>query len=161
MIRTILIPTARVGVLIGHWGDVKKRLQKRLGVKLSVSDGEVVLKGEDALTILTAENIVRAIGRGFSPPKAFRLLDEETTLEIIGLPEEERTLRRVRSRLIGDNGKARRNIERLTSCFISVYGKTVSIIGRADAVDRARQSIEMLIKGSAHRNVWAWLERRR
>ncbi|MEM7813518.1 MAG: KH domain-containing protein [Candidatus Aenigmatarchaeota archaeon] len=160
MISRIKIPEARLGVLIGSGGVVKKRIEQELGVRISIGE-YVAIESEDALAVMSAENIVRAIGRGFAPEKAFKLLSEENVLEILELPKSERELKRVCSRLIGAKGKARANLERLTGCDISVYGKTVSIIGPPEAVDKARQAIEMLIEGSSHRAVWTWLERRR
>ena len=160
MIRSVLIPEARIGVLIGEGGAVKKHIVHKLGVKITVSDNGVNIKGKDAITILTAENVIKAIGRGFSPEKAFRLFDEETILEILELPKDSRQLKRVRSRLIGKKGKARVNMERLTGCDVSIYGKTVAIIGPLGKVGHARHAIEMILEGASHRAVWAWLEKR-
>jgi ribosomal RNA assembly protein len=161
MIRSVHVPLARIGVLIGSKGSVKRKLQEKLGVRLFVSGNEAVLECEDALAIMTAENVVKAIGRGFSPLRAFRLLQEDADISIIDLPRDERELKRIRSRLIGEGGKARRNLERLTGCDVSVYGRTVAIIGSSHSIDNAKYGVMMLIKGFSHRSVWAWLEKRR
>ena len=104
--------------------------------------------------MMPAENIIRAIGRGFSPENAMELLDEEKTLYIIHLSDNARSLKRIRSRLIGTGGKARRNIERFTHTKISVYGKTVSIIGSYEDVEKAKGAVEKLISGVSHRSVY-------
>ena len=52
-------------------------------------------------------------------------------------------------------------IEELTETNISVYGKTVGIIAEVDSLMIARRAIEMLVEGSAHRNVYKWLEKQR
>ena len=66
--------------------------------------------------------------------------------------------RRIRSRLIGTSGKCRRNIERLTGTRISVYGKTVAIIGKYTNAHLAAQAVEKIIKGIPHRSVYEFLE---
>ena len=157
MITTIKIPEERVSVLIGTRGSTKRKIQRRTTTKISISGGDVTMEG-DAIDVLDAENMVKAIGRGFSPENAILLLNEENTLSIIDLPKGESAQKRIKSRLIGTNGKSRRNLERLTGTRISVYGKTVSLIGKYDNVDLAEQAINKLIKGVSHRFVYEFLE---
>ncbi len=156
MISKILIPEKRVAVLIGRNGRVKKDVEKATNVKIKI-DGEITISG-DAVDLMTAENVIKAIGRGFSPENAAKLLDENNTLCIIPLPDNRKELIRVRARLIGTRGKARRNIETLTGTSISVYGKTVSAIGSYENIEKAKEAIEKLIAGSPHRNVYKSLE---
>ena len=159
MIATVKIPEERVSVLIGTKGSTKRNIQRQTKTKIIIEGEEVTIDG-DSINALDAENIVKAIGRGFSPENSFLLLDEENTLSIIDLPKNKATLKRVRSRLIGTNGKSRRNIERLTGTHISVYGKTVSLIGEYSNVEIAEQAINKLIKGVSHRFVYEFLEAR-
>ena len=156
MIKIVKIPEERLPVLIGTKGSTKRVIARATKTKITV-DEEVVIEGE-SLDVMTAENIVRAIGRGFSPIKAKALLDENNTLEMRDLPKDERTTRRIRSRLIGTNGKCRRNIERLTNTRISVYGKTVAIIGPYNGVAFAMDAVNRIIKGIPHRSVYEFLE---
>ncbi|MEM4186790.1 MAG: hypothetical protein QW801_05905, partial [Candidatus Caldarchaeum sp.] len=67
------IPKERVGVLVGEDGMVKARIEKNLGVVLSVNseDGTVVInlakpagEGGDPTALFKARDIVTAIGRG-------------------------------------------------------------------------------------------------
>ena len=156
MIKTIKIPSERLPVLIGTRGHVKRQIEKKTNTKITVGD-EVTIEGE-SIDILAAENIVKAIGRGFSPETSSLLLDEDNTLYIIELPKNERSASRIRSRLIGTNGKSRRNIERLTKTNISIYGKTVAIIGKYANVVFAEDAINKIIKGISHRFVYEFLE---
>ncbi len=114
---------------------------------------------------LKAFNIVRAVGRGFSPEKAMRLVDDDVFLEVIDIREfagkKKNSVRRVRGRLIGTRGKTRRLIEELSGADVSVYGNTVSIIGDFLEIDIARNAITMLLSGSEHSTVYHYLERRR
>ena len=154
MIKSVNIPKERIAVLIGEHGHSKKSIEKLTHTVITINE-EVQIDG-NSLDVLTAENIVKAIGRGFSPENALKLADEEIYLDIIQLPKTR--LERLRSRIIGAKGKARRNLEVLTGTKISVYGKTVSIIGKYENVFTAREALEKLIKGFTHKSVYAFLE---
>lgn len=152
MLRVVKIPKERLAVLIGRKGSVKKEIENLAEVKIIVNE-DVEIDG-DALRVMNAENIVKAIGRGFSPERSMYLLDEEYALDMIPLPKNEKALKRVRSRVIGTKGKARKNIETMTKTFISVYGRTVSIIGRYEDVEKAKAAVERLIIGHSHKSVY-------
>ena len=156
MIKNFKIPEERLAVLIGRNGGAKRAIQRKTKTKILVKD-EVTVEG-DSLDVLDAGNIIKAIGRGFSPEIAMLLSEEDTTLLIVELPKNEQTLKRLKSRLIGTNGKSRRNIERLTGTYISVYGKTVSIIGKYNDVSLAEKAIRKIIEGLSHRFIYGFLE---
>lgn len=165
------IPAERVGVLIGSSGRVKERLEKLCGVRITVdsSTGDVEISmnenESDISKLLFARNVVRAIGRGFSPEKAFRLLEEDVFFECIDLRRDfgmtPNDVKRIQGRIIGRGGKMRRNIEELTEVFLSCYGTTVSIIGRSPGFEVAREAIKMLIEGKQHSTVYRFLSRER
>jgi ribosomal RNA assembly protein len=163
----ILIPHDRVGVLIGPEGTVKSRIEKTFKVNLLIeSDSgnvEVILNPDqaDVSLIFTVSNIVKAIGRGFSPNRAMTLGNEDFDLAIIDLEEvvgkSHNAQERIKGRIIGREGKSRALIEELTETSISVYGGTVSIIGNIEALPTAREAIMMLIRGSFHKTVYNYL----
>lgn len=155
MIKTINMPAERLAVLIGKSGEVKREIERRTQTRIEIND-EVTIEGD--LGVLDAENIVTAISRGFPPEKALNLLDDENTLHIIQLQKTKNSLNRTRARIIGENGKSRKNIERLTRSDIVVYGRTVSIIGPYRNIEYAREAVEKLVKGSRHANVYRYLE---
>ncbi|MEM1606774.1 MAG: KH domain-containing protein [Candidatus Bathyarchaeia archaeon] len=168
----VKIPRERIGVLIGQNGTTKDYIQKKLPVNLDIDSetGDVTITlrddAEDPSLLFRAKDIVLAIGRGFSPEKAFKLLEgEDYMLDIIDLREilgkSESELRRVRGRIIGKEGKAREMIEELSGALISVYGHTVAIIGDIEQVNVAREAINMLINGSQHSTVYRFLQRKR
>ena len=68
---------------------------------------------------------------------------------------------RLRSRIIGTGGKARKNVEELTNTNVVIYGKTIGIIGDYEAVRLARRAFESLLSGSRHSTVYSWLEKQR
>ena len=77
----VKIPMDRVGVIIGPNGDVKRNLEERtlLHITVDSSEGTVELETtpqtEDPLAIYRAKAVCEAIGLGFSPPPAFRLFN--------------------------------------------------------------------------------------
>lgn len=159
----VRIPQDRVGVLIGKDGEVKREIERMGNVSLRVeSDGGVEIIGDAANAYRVAE-VVKAIGRGFSPERALRLLkDDMLMLCVIEIPSDSHDdLVRIRGRIIGRNGRTRSIIEELTQTDVSVYGKTVSIIGYPDRIMVAREAVEMLINGSPHGTVYSFLERKR
>jgi ribosomal RNA assembly protein len=167
----VKIPLERVGVLVGPSGRVKGAIEKRSGVKMEVNSkaGDVELTlacgGSDPSMLFTARDIVLAIGRGFSPDKALRLLNDDVSLSIIDLRDylgkSQADIIRVKGRIIGRRGKTRRIIEEFTGTSISVYGRTVSIIGELEPLEVAKEAVELLIRGSLHKSVYRFLRWRR
>jgi len=89
---SVRIPQDRVGVLIGTHGSTKAEIEKISGLKIDVDSetGEVIIDGtsaSDPEMPLKVREVVRAIGRGFSPKKAYRLFDSGVYLEIIDLKD--------------------------------------------------------------------------
>jgi ribosomal RNA assembly protein len=168
----VKIPKERVGVLVGPDGRVKQNIEEKLKVELQVDseggDVKVLLteKAEDPSVLFRAKDVVTAIGRGFSPEHAFRLIrDENAIFDVIDLRmifgRSESDISRVKGRIIGMNGKTRRIIEELTNANVAVYGHTVGIIGTFEQVDAARNAVQMLIDGSQHHAVYKFLANKR
>jgi len=159
------IPKERIAVLIGTKGEMKKQIEEATGTHIDVDsdEGDVFLKGEDSLSLYTTREIIKAIARGFNPDVAMLLLKQEYALELINLKDyaEEKQLMRLKGRVIGREGKARKNIEVLTETNISVYGKTIGIIGECENSVIARRAVDSLLTGSTHANVYKWLEKNR
>lgn len=160
----IKIPKDRIAVLIGKKGAVKRKIQRLTHTKLVVDskEGDVTVESEDSFAAYSTKLIVKAIGRGFNPDIALLLTDEDYSLEILDITEfvgkSNKNLQRVKARVIGTGGKAWKMIERLTSCHLSVYGRTVGIIGPTEEVTLARQAVEDLLKGAPHGNVYRYVQ---
>jgi len=166
------IPRDRVGALVGPSGSVKAVIERKLSVGLQVESetGAVQITllstAEDPTVLFRAKEVVTAIGRGFAPDHAFRLLDDdEIVFEVIDLREivgrSPSDLKRLKGRVIGKEGKTRRIIEELSEANISVYGHTISIIGYPDQDSIAREAVSMLIRGSLHGTVYRFLHKKR
>lgn len=161
------IPLNRVAVLIGKSGSVKKEIESITKTSLDIDskEGEVIVTGEDALGMFSAREVIKAIGRGFNPDFAQQLLKGDYVLEIVDVSEytgkSKNKMLRMKGRVIGSEGKSRKMIEKLTETYISVFGKTIGIIGKAENVYMAKKAVDSLLSGSPHSNVYRWLERQR
>ncbi len=163
------LPKERIGVAIGPSGEVKREIERRTGTRLILDSetGQVKIEvvGDDPLGGLNAREVLRAIARGFSSERAFRLFEEDQLLETIDIREfagrSEKALVRLKGRAIGEGGKTRRILEETTDAYVSVYGKTISLIGTAEQLAVAREAVEMLLGGAKHSTVYRFLERKR
>ena len=165
--KYLKIPVDRVGVLIGHNGETKKDLENRFKIKLDIDSksGEITIDEheiEDPLVVIKIENIVKAIGKGFSPQNAIKLMDDNADFFTFDIHDyvgkKDAHLRRLKSRVIGREGKTKHVLEELTDSKISVYGHTVSIISDIMRMNILKKSIDMLLTGSKHATVYRFVE---
>jgi ribosomal RNA assembly protein len=164
------IPKSRIAVVIGPEGATKRKLEKsaKISVSIDSTDGLVILEStensEDPLAIWKARDIIQAIGRGFSPQRAFALLDDDVYLRVIDLEEFGTTpnqLRRLKGRVIGQGGKTRRTIEELSDTYVAIMGNTISIIGEVENQQVAVNAIVRLLRGAEHSTVNRYLNTQR
>jgi ribosomal RNA assembly protein len=169
MMQEIKVSGNRIGALIGKGGLTKRDLETKSQTILTIDSKEGLVKieasDENAVSFLRAIETINAINRGFSPERAFELLeDEDLLLDIIdlsGMAEGVHHLDRLRGRIIGKDGRAREQIEDMTDVEISIYGKTVALIGYPEQLKVARAAIDMLIEGVPHENVFAFLDKKK
>lgn len=152
----MLIPKDRIGVVKDK--EIREAIEKNLNVKLSFKENLVEIDGE-SLDLFKAKNVVKSIGRGFSPEKAFRLFDEEESLKIIDLSEySDKKTKVIKSRLIGTRGKTRRSIEYFSKCSVSIYGNTICLIGKYEQIKVAEEAVKRIIRGAKHSKVYSYLQ---
>lgn len=166
----VKIPQKRIGALIGKNGEVKKAIEDGTGTYLDIDseEGAVDISPrddmKDPLGVWIANDIVKAIGRGFNPDVAIKLVDENIYLEIIQLPllvgKSKNALARYKGRIIGKDGKTREIIMDMAEVDMAVYGKTVSFIGKIENIMIAKEAVEMIINGSRHKSVYSFLEQK-
>ena len=165
--KYIKVPMERVAVLIGHNGETKNELEERSGLKIDIDSklGEVTIDDhevEDPLMVIKIENMIKAVGRGFSPQNTVRLFDDDADFFIFDLHDyvgkKPAHIRRLKSRIIGREGKTKRVLEELTDSKISVYGHTISIISDIARINILKKSIDMLLTGSKHATVYRYVE---
>ena len=167
------VPKDRIAVLIGAKGTTVKSIREACGCQdlfINSETGDVeVTWGEpgsyDPVKAMKLPDVVKAIGRGMAPKAAIRLFDDQHFFEMVDLRDfvgkRSNQQRRVRSRIIGSQGKVRKMIENLTDTEITIYKSTVVIIGEQEGLFAARQAIEMLAGGSEHGSVLGYLEKDR
>lgn len=156
----IKIPDKRKD-LLKRKPEIRVMIERNTKTKVLVSE-DVEIDGE-SFDIFVAKNVLKAFGRGFAIEDSLRLLDDSYGLEIIDLKEAASTknrLQTIKARIIGTGGKTKKYIERYTNTKVSVYGKTVSLIGKWDELVDAKEAVAMLIRGSIHKTVYRWLEQR-
>ena len=160
----------RIAVIIGKNGETKKEIEESLGVQIILDSisGNCEFKPVidhlkyNPLNIFTAQKVVNAINRGFNPVKAMKLLDETFDIEVFNLYDllgkSEKKIKRLKGRIIGRNGEMRKAIEEYAESYVSVYGKTVSIISDYDNLQIARKAVNMLLGGMPHHSVLKFLK---
>jgi ribosomal RNA assembly protein len=164
------IPRERVGVVIGKQGITKEKIESttKTSIEIDSESGSISISPredtEDPLSVWKARYIVKAIGRGFNPEIALKLTDDEMMLEIINLPDyvgrSKKAVLRQKGRIIGRDGRTRDIITDMTGVDVSVYGKTVALIGSMEHVHLAKEAVEMILEGARHKSVYAFLERK-
>jgi len=164
------IPRERVGVLIGKNGITKDEIENltKTDIDIDSDAGSIAIspteETEDPLSVWKARYIVKAIGRGFNPEVSIKLMDDETLLEIINLPDyvgkSKKAILRQKARIIGKEGRTKDIITDMTGVDISIYGKTVAIIGGMEQIHIAKEAVEMILNGVRHKTVYAFVEKK-
>ncbi|MDY6761651.1 MAG: KH domain-containing protein [Candidatus Nanohaloarchaea archaeon] len=159
--RHLRIPEERVSVLIGEDGETLQEVEDLTHADIQVDGVEVEIDG-DPMEEIRAFNIVKAIGRGFNPDRALRLLEDNADLCVMDVSEfapTDNARERLKGRVIGRDGETREKIENDTNTEIAVYGKTVSILGKIQNVQVAREAVRMLLDGRSHSTAYNYIEK--
>ena len=163
----VKIPQDRIGVLIGEGGETMREIEAAAEVRLDIDseNGSVAIDTVgDPVLGLKGPDVVRAIGRGFSPEDALSLLDDEMMLfDLVDIDAASRNtndMKRKKGRLIGEGGRTRELMEELSGASVVIYGSTLGIIGTPPQVEAARTAAEMLLDGAPHGAVYSFLEDR-
>ncbi len=160
--KEVRIPDERVGVLIGEDGETREDFEDVTDCDLEIDDNVARIEG-DAIDEMKAQNVAKAIGRGFSPRKAFRLSTEKDVMlhivDIKDYAETQNSQERLKGRVIGRDGETRRHIEKEANIDISVYGSTVGMIGDPGNIKVALEAIKMLLQGSSHSTAYQYIDK--
>lgn len=159
MIEHVSIPDDRIKLLKTMKGW-REELKGYLDIEIKI--GEDVEISGDFLQVIRAKEIIKAFGRGFTFKDSLDLLDEDYFLELISVNEFTGKSRNrqvtLKGRVIGEEGRTKKLIEKNAEVKIAVYGKTVSIIGKSQNIKIARYAIEMILSGSKHNSVYRFLQ---
>ncbi len=135
-----------------------------LGVTLDVEGNVVKIESDSAMNALLVKNAIQAFNRGFDAKTSLLLLDDDHDLAVINIGDYAGSLKRqieLKGRIIGSRGMIKKRLSKATSCYIKIFGKTVSVIGNYQNLDIAVNAIEMLLNGAKHDSVFAMIDRRK
>lgn len=158
--QQFLIPVKRAKILAKK--EVLGPLSERLCCKIEIkNDNEVTVDG-NAFEEYNARSIIIAFGRGFDLDKAYKLLSEDYFFESIDMKDafkEKDKITRLKSRVIGKEGKAKDYMQEVSGADISIYGNTISIIGTADEIRIVRAALNVLLEGGTHNKAYFVMEK--
>ncbi len=167
----VRVPQKRIGAIIGAGGNNRKEIEKNTQsvIIIDSATGEVEIRPgselRDPVMLLKAAEIVKAIGRGFYYKTALKLIKDDYYLDVIRLKSSKlknpQQIRRIKSRIIGTNGKTKASIEQLTKTDLVISGSTVSLIGTYEQITTAHDAVVRLINGSPIESVIKSLEDKR
>jgi len=157
MIDFVKIPEERMKLLKAD-PRIQKKLKDMCDCDFRFLD-DVEIESDDSLKIFRVKEVVKAFGRGFYIDDALALLDENFYLEIIEIESKSKDrIAVLKGRVIGREGGTKKIIEKISSAKLSIYGKTISIIGRWNEVQIAKEAIDLILSGSKHSTVYRFLK---
>ncbi|MFN7105223.1 MAG: KH domain-containing protein [Pyrobaculum sp.] len=131
----------------------------KAGAKVELDEENLYIKITPGL-----QTDVSAILKLRDMARALTLENEDYVLAVIDLKEyvdKPNHLRRIKGRIIGEGGRARRTIEHLAGVFMVVGDRQVAILGKLEDVEIAKRAVEMLIEGKKHNTVYRYIQRAR
>ena len=167
---TYVLSPKRVKMLLKNNEEGKKLIEKAFGVTLQITrEGKITAYApEDKADVLyRLKDLFDALNLGFKLEDALLLAKDEYLFRTVNLKEfvrprrQKEDLWRIKSRIIGEKGRAKRLIEELTKTKIVISDEKpeVGIIGPFDRIDLAVEAIRKIANGAPHGRVWQWLER--
>ena len=148
--------------------EALKAIEEEFSVKIIIDNdkGEVtIIPGNNTSfdQLIKAKNIIEAISYGFDYNDAQNLRSDDYTLEIIDLKDyvdkdKANHISRIKARIIGEDGRAKRVLQELTDTNIVIGDRYIAILGLYDNVKIAREALEMLIHGRQHATVYRWIQ---
>jgi len=138
----------------------RERLEKALRVKITNRGKEITINGlpEDEYF---AEKVIVALDFGFPFAIALLAKNEDNLFETLNIKDytKKKDLATIRARIIGTKGKSLRTLNELTKCYFELKDNQVGVIGGPEYIKNAQEAMIMLIQGSKHANVYAFLEK--
>jgi len=116
----------------------------------------------NAYEAMKVVSVIKALGLGFEPEEAMKLMRDDYIFEEINLKEVSNSqddLKRIKGRIIGEGGKTKKIIQEYTGVKIIVTDHSVGIIGNIEQVDITKRAIQLIIKGKEHSSVYKYLDK--
>ena len=139
---------------------VKHDLEKKLNVKIDIAGRKITITG-NPIEEYEASLVLNAINFGFSTQKAISLKDENMIFRIISIKDftRKKNLKTVRARIIGKEGKTKKTIENISSCYLVIRDNDIGIIGSAESIDEIITAVTNLVRGTKQSNTYRYLEK--
>jgi ribosomal RNA assembly protein len=158
--QRIYIPEERIKVL--RRNNLIKEIEKKNNCKINIVDRNIVeITAEEAFKEYLLKEVIFAFGRGFKLNIAEKILyDNEYFFQIdLGNIFSKKTqIQRIKSRIIGKNGKTKMYIEEVSGADLSIYGDTISFIGKEESIYEAKTAVNAIINGKTHRTAYRYME---
>ncbi len=155
--ETILISTKRIAAL----QRILDKLRKKLNCSIEIlEDGRVKIDGT-AYDEYNAKNIIEAFGKGFSIGESYKLLNEEYYFKYVNLKDllkNDAEIKRIKSRIIGKDGKTKSYIEDVSGVSLSLFDNTIGIIGTTEELTIATAALQILVEGGTHKKTYRIME---
>ena len=138
----------------------RKGIESACGCRIAI-EGDIALISGKPYGEFIAKGVLQAFGRGFDIEVARLLLGDNCYFASIDLKEElgsETRVRRIKARIIGENGRTKKYIEGVSSAKMCIYGDTVSFIGSIDEIREAETAVNTLVEGGTHRLAYLRME---
>ncbi|MCX8166782.1 MAG: KH domain-containing protein [Candidatus Micrarchaeota archaeon] len=158
--ESIVLPKKRYKNLMTK-NDIRLKYEETCNVTLSFEKDYIAVVEGEAQNVFFAKTVLEAYAKGFGMKTAIKILTRDYSYRIINLKDfgkNVKDLKRIKGRIIGKKGKAKKTIENLTNCKIIIRGKKVALIGPPESVDDANESILDLIEGKKHSTIYSNLE---
>jgi KH domain-containing protein len=138
----------------------RKKLEKELNIKIIYRGKEIFIEGKSEDEFI-AEKVIDALNFGFPFSIALEIKRDGSVFEIINVKEytNKKNLRLIRARIIGTKAKTLKTLGELTKCSFELKDNYVGIIGPAEEIENAQNSLIMLIQGTKQSNVYKYLEK--
>ncbi|MFH0973696.1 MAG: hypothetical protein V1817_02840 [Candidatus Micrarchaeota archaeon] len=167
--RVLVVPEKRAAEFKKKDGALLREIEERCGVKLSfgteaelridAADDDEAQRGSEWV----AEQVCHAISLGFEPRRAFKLLSDDYYLEEINLREalhgSPKALHRYKARIIGEQGKIKRNIEEFSGAVVAVGDEKVAFLGAFEEIKLAKEAVFKILEGKEISTVYSFLEK--
>lgn len=155
----------RLGVVVGKDGRNLEALERAFNVKIKADSQTstayiVPAEGATPYEVMRAKQAVEAISLGFSLEESLLLSNEDYCFEVVDLSEIARNaedMKRIKARIIGEDGRAKKSIEQMADVKIVVGDKGVGVLGECENVNVARRALLMLAEGRTHGSVYGFL----
>ncbi|MEM3372603.1 MAG: KH domain-containing protein [Candidatus Anstonellales archaeon] len=158
--ESVLLPKKRYELLLNN-SKIRLHYEEVCEVIVNFEKDLIITLEGEADKVFFAKTVLEAFAKGFGMKTALKILTKDYSYRIINLKEfgkNANSLRRIKGRIIGKNGKAKKTIERLTNCKIIVKEKKVAIIGPGEDIEDANESILGIIEGKKHSTIYSILE---